>query len=156
MSNAKPVPEGMHTVTPHLVVRGAAKAIDFYKQAFGAEELGRSATPDGRIMHAAIRVGDSVIFLADEFTEMGGPKAPEPGKSPVTLHLYLSDVDASFDRAVRAGANVKTPVADMFWGDRYGQVTDPFGHTWSLATHKEDLSREEADRRGREFFAKAG
>ncbi len=87
---------------------------------------------------------------------MGGPKAPEPGKSPVVLHLYLPDVDASFDRAVRAGANVKTPVADMFWGDRYGQVTDPFGHTWSLATHKEDLSREEADRRGREFFAKAG
>ncbi len=156
MSNAKPVPEGMHTVTPHLVVRGAAKAIDFYKQAFGAEELGRSATPDGRIMHAAIRVGDSVIFLADEFTEMGGLKAPEPGKSPVVLHLYLPDVDASYDRAVRAGANVKMPVADMFWGDRYGQVTDPFGHTWSLATHKEDLSREEADRRGREFFAKAG
>lgn len=156
MSKVKPVPEGMHTVTPHLVVRGADKAIDFYKRAFGAEELRRSPAPDGRIMHAAIKVGDSVLFLADEFPEMGGCRAPAPGQSPVTLHLYVEDVDSLFDRAVNAGAKVKMPLMDAFWGDRYGQVTDPFGHTWSLATHKEEVSEQEIDRRGKQFFAKAG
>jgi uncharacterized glyoxalase superfamily protein PhnB len=152
---AKPIPEGMHTITPHVVVNGAAKAIDFYKRAFGAEELGRFPTPDGKIMHAAVRIGDSVLFMADEFPDMGGSKAPAPGQSPVTLHLYVEDVDSVFNRATTAGAAVKMPIMDAFWGDRYGQITDPFGHTWSLATHKEDLSAEEMRRRGEQFFAKA-
>ncbi len=155
MSSAKAIPEGMHTITPQLVVHNASKAIEFYKEALGAEELHRALTPDGRVMHSQIRIGDSPLFITDEFPEMGGPAAPEPGRSPVTLHLYVEDVDNLFDRAVKAGAKVSMPLADMFWGDRYGQVTDPFGHTWSLATHKEDVSAPELDARANKLFAKA-
>jgi uncharacterized glyoxalase superfamily protein PhnB len=139
------VPKDMHTVTPHLVCEGAADAIEFYKKAFNAIELMRLPGPNGRVMHASIKIGDSTIMLADDFPEYGGlgPKALKG--SPVTLHLYTPDVDASFKQAVAAGATVKMEVADMFWGDRYGQVTDPFGHHWSLATHIKDVSPEEMD-----------
>ncbi len=149
--SAKPVPPGYHTITPHIVVRGAAKAIDFYKRAFGAVELFRHATPDGRLMHAEIRIGDSIVMIGDAFPEMGcaGPE----GHSPVTLHLYVPDVDAAFVRAVEHGATVKMPVADMFWGDRYGQLADPFGHSWSVATHVRDVSPQEMEKAAAEMFS---
>ncbi|MRW89390.1 VOC family protein [Duganella sp. FT80W] len=143
--NAKvqPIPEDMHTVTPHLVCEGAAAAIEFYKKAFNAVELMRLPGPNGRVMHAGIKIGDSTIMLADDFPEYGGlgPKALKG--SPVTLHLYVLDTDAAFQQAVDAGASVRMPPADMFWGDRYAQVTDPFGHHWSIATHIKDLTPEE-------------
>jgi uncharacterized glyoxalase superfamily protein PhnB len=143
-SNTKPIPEGMHSVTPHLVCAGAADAIEFYKKAFGAVEEARLPGPQGRIMHAMIRIGDSAVMLVDEMPEWGalGPKALKG--SPVTIHLYVNDVDAFVARAVKAGAKVTMPVADMFWGDRYGKIEDPFGHHWSVATHVRDVSMEEA------------
>lgn len=139
-SPVKPIPEGMHTITPHLVCAGAADAIGFYVKAFGAVELGRMPGPDGKLMHAQVKIGDSMLMLVDEMPQWGalGPKALKG--SPVTLHLYVPDVDASFAQAVAAGATVTMPVTDMFWGDRYGQVQDPFGHNWSIATHKRDLT----------------
>jgi PhnB protein len=144
----KPIPEGCHTITPHLVVKGASQAIEFYKKAFGAEELGRMPGPDGKtIIHASIQIGDSRLFLVDEIPEMG-LLGPETGRrSPVTIHLYVEDVDSVFEAAVAAGAKQDMPPADMFWGDRYGKVVDPFGHEWSLATHKEDLTPEEIAKR---------
>ena len=145
-AKVNPIPEGMHTLTPHLVCDNAAKAIEFYKKAFGAEEGGRLPGEDGKIMHAMMRIGDSAFMLADEFPDWGslGPNALKG--TPVTLHLYVKDVDAAFARAVDAGAVVKMPLADMFWGDRYGIVTDPCGHHWSLATHVKDVSPEEMQR----------
>jgi PhnB protein len=142
-TKVKPVPEGMHTVTPHLCCAGAAEAIDFYVKAFGAEEMCRVPGPNGKLMHAAITIGDSLVFLFDEMPEHGalGPKAV--GGTSVTIHLQVEDVDAAFDRAVKAGATVKMPVADMFWGDRYGNVEDPWGHSWSIASHVRDVSMEE-------------
>ena len=139
-TSVKPIPDDMHTVTPHLVCAGAADAIEFYKKAFGATELARLPTPEGKIMHAAVKIGDSTVMLNDEFPDWGalGPKARK-GTS-VTLHVYVTDVDAAFERAVKAGATVKLPLQDMFWGDRYGIVEDPFGHNWSLATHVRDLT----------------
>jgi uncharacterized glyoxalase superfamily protein PhnB len=133
----------MHTVTPHLVCAGAADAIEFYKKAFGAVEGGRLPGPNGRLMHAMIRIGESVVMLVDEMPEWGalGPKALKG--SPVTIHLYVEDVDAVVKRAVDAGAKVTMPVADQFWGDRYGKLEDPFGHHWSVATHLRELSAEE-------------
>ena len=151
------IPPGMHTITPHLTVNNAAMAIDFYKQAFGAQELGRSATPDGRLMHAALKIGDSNLMLNDEFPEMGGARAPQPGaKLPYVLHLYWEDVDKAWDRAVKAGAKVAMPLTNMFWGDRYGHLQDPFGFTWAMASRVEDVSPEEADRRGKEMFSGVG
>ena len=137
------IPEGMHVLTPHIICAGAADAIGFYQRAFGAEELMRLAGPDGRLAHAAIRIGDSTLMLVDEMPEYGafGPKALKG--SPVTLHLFVPDVDAAVARAVEAGARVVMPVADQFWGDRYGQVEDPFGHRWSIATHLRDLTPEQ-------------
>ncbi len=136
MSNpqVKPVPDWMHTVTPHLVCAGAADAIEFYKKAFDATEMIRLPGPDGKLMHACIRIGDSAVMLVDEFPDWGsfGPKSLKG--SPVTIHLYVEDVDAAFERAVSAGATIKMPLEDMFWGDRYGKVTDPFGHDWSFST----------------------
>jgi PhnB protein len=139
----KPVPEGMHTVTPHLTCAGAAAAIEFYKRAFQAEELARMAAPDGKLMHAMVRIGDSAVMLVDEFPDYGavGPKTLKG--SPVTLHLYVNDVDTFVRRAVDAGAKITMPLADMFWGDRYCQLEDPFGHRWSVATHVRDLTPEE-------------
>jgi PhnB protein len=154
---ANPIPDGHHTITPHLVIDGASEAIEFYKRAFGAEELCRMPFPgpDGqmKVGHAALQVGDSRLFLADECPQAGvtGPN----GGSPVTIHLYVTDADAVFGRAVEAGATVAMPLADMFWGDRYGQVVDPFGHRWSIATHLEDLTPEQMEERKAAAFAGA-
>ena len=139
----KPIPEDMHTLTPHLVCDGAAAAIEFYRKAFGAVEASRLPGPDGRLAHAMVRIGDSALMLSDEWPDMGslGPKSLK--SSPVTLHLYVADVDATVAQAVAAGATVTLPVADMFWGDRYGRLRDPFGHEWSVATHLRDLSPQE-------------
>ncbi len=145
----KPVPEGFHTVTPHLVIKGAAAAIEFYKKAFGAEEVLRMPGQGDGIMHAEIRIGDSHIMLNDEFPEFGKKGPLSIGGTPVTLHLYVNDVDAVFARAVKAGAKVTMPVADMFWGDRYGALEDPYGHHWSIGTHKEDLTPEECMERAK-------
>jgi uncharacterized glyoxalase superfamily protein PhnB len=130
----------MHSVTPHLVCAGAADAIEFYKKAFGAAETGRMPTPDGRLMHGSIRIGDSAIMLVDEMPEHGvlGPKSLKG--SPVTVHLYVVDVDKFTDRAAAAGAKITKPVEDTFWGDRYAQLEDPFGHRWSVATHVRDVT----------------
>ena len=151
----KPIPEGYHSVTPYLIIKGAADAIEFYKKAFGATELFRFPAPDGKIGHAEIKIGDSPIMLADEFAEMGykGPQAL--GGSPVSLMIYLEDVDTVFNRAVEAGASVKEAVQDKFYGDRTGTLTDPFGHLWHVATHKEDDSMEEMEERAKAASAKA-
>jgi len=143
MTKVKPIPDGMHSVTPHLICAGAADAIEFYKKAFGAVDLGRLAGPKGKLMHAAIRIGDSTVMLVDEMPEWGafGPKSLKG--SPVTIHLYVQDVDASVARAVAAGAKITMPLDDMFWGDRYCKVEDPFGHHWSIATHIREVSPEE-------------
>jgi PhnB protein len=141
--HAKPLPDGVHTVTPHLVCAGAADAIEFYKKAFNAVELIRLSGPQGKLAHAAIRIGDSTVMLMDEFPDWGsfGPRSLKG--SPVTIHLYVEDVDAAVQRAVAAGAKITMPVKDMFWGDRYGQLEDPFGHRWSIATHIRDVSQED-------------
>ncbi len=146
-SRVKPIPEGYHTATPYLIIKGAARAIEFYKKAFGATELMRMAQPDGRIGHAEIRIGNSPIMLADEVPEMGHRSPQSLGGSPVSILLYVEDVDALFNQAVSAGAKVERPVQDQFYGDRTGGVTDPFGHVWCIATHKEDVSPEEMRKR---------
>lgn len=142
-SRTSPIPEGMHAVTPHLICAGAADAIEFYKKAFGAVEKVRMPGPEGKLMHAMVQIGDSAVMLVDEFPDYGssGPKSLKG--SPVTLHLYVEDVDATVARAVDAGAKITMPVEDMFWGDRYGKIEDPFGHQWSVATHIRDVGPEE-------------
>jgi len=139
----KKIPEGMHSLTPHLVCAGAAGAIEFYKKAFNAKEEARLPGPDGKLMHAAVRIGDSTLMLMDENLDCGaaGPKALKG--SPVVIHLYVEDADATVKQAAAAGAKVTMPVQEMFWGDRYGQLEDPYGHRWSVATHVRDLSPEE-------------
>ena len=143
MNRLKAIPDGMHSLTPHLVCRGAAAAIEFYGRAFGAIELFRLPGPDGRLIHACVRIGDSQLFLFDEMLERGalGPQALHG--TPVTLHLQVEDADAAFARAIQAGGTVSMPLADMFWGDRYGRLTDPFGHSWSIATHMREVRPEE-------------
>ena len=141
--SVKPIPDGYHTLTPALTVRDAARAIDFYKQAFGAIERGVMKGPDGKVMHAELMIGDSVLMLADEFPQYGALSPQSIGGSAMTLHIYVDGVDAAFDRAVKAGAEVEMPVMDQFWGDRYGKLKDPFGHKWSIATHTKDLSMDE-------------
>jgi PhnB protein len=143
----KPIPDGYYTVTPYLIVRDAARALEFYKKAFGATELLRLADPSGRIGHAEIKIGNSPVMLADEHPEMGIRGPQSIGGSAVIIGLYVEDVDALFGRAVAAGATVTRPVKDQFYGDRAGTVTDPFGHVWSIATHKEDVSPEEIRKR---------
>src|SRR5437868_13558008 len=145
----KPIPEGYHTVTPSLVVNDGARALDFYKRAFGAQERFRMEGPPGKIGHAEIKIGDSMIMLSDEFPGMGARSPQSLGGSPVTIFLYVNDVDTAFKQAVDAGAKVEMPLADMFWGDRFGRVSDPFGHLWAMATHKEDLTPEEIDKRAK-------
>ncbi len=153
--SVSPVPEGFHTVTPHLVIRGAKQAIEFYKKALGAQELARMESPDGKIGHAELKIGDSIIFLADEFPGApGAPKSPQSvGACTTVLNLYVPDVDATFKQAISAGAKETMPVADMFWGDRYGTFTDPYGHAWGVATRKEILSKEEVEKRSAAFWA---
>jgi PhnB protein len=142
-AQVKPVPDGMHSVTPHLICAGAADAIEFYKKAFGAIELTRLPAQSGKLLHASIRIGDSTVMLSDEFPAMGGLGPKSLKASPVTIHLCVEDADALAARAVAAGAKVTMPVADMFWGDRYGQLEDPFGHRWSVGTHVRDVKPEE-------------
>jgi len=149
----KPIPDGYHNVTPSLTVRGADRAIAFYRRAFGAEERMRLASTDGtKIMHAELQIGDSIVMLSDEFPEMGARSPEALGGTPGSLFLYVDDVDRVFARAVEAGGVAQVPVQDMFWGDRFGSLVDPFGHVWGIATHKKDLTpeqiREGAARRG--------
>src|SRR2546427_12679815 len=145
-TTVKPIPVGYHTVTPYLIIKGAADAIDFYKRAFGATELFRM-DHDGKIGHAEIKIGDSPIMLADESPEMGHRSPQSLGGSPVSILLYVEDVDSLFNQAVSAGAKVQKPVQDQFYGDRIGGVTDPFGHVWYIRTHKEEVSPEEMRKR---------
>ena len=146
-NKVKPIPEGYHTATPYLIVKDAARAIEFYKKAFGATELMRMPGPGGKIGHAEIKIGDSPIMLADEVPGMGFRSPESLGGSPISILLYVEDVDVVFSEALAAGAKVQRPVADQFYGDRTGGVTDPFGHVWYIATHKEDVSPEEMKKR---------
>jgi PhnB protein len=155
-----PIPQGFHSLTPHLVCKGGAQAIDFYKKAFGAEEIFRLSAPDGTLIHAQLRVGDSMLLLTDECPQMGAFAPQKPGSSPVTIHVSVADADASVARAVAAGAKSTMPVTEMFWGARYGVLLDPYGHSWSVATQVKSLSPDEI-RAGleaamREPIAKAG
>jgi len=147
MSKVKAVPDGYGTVTPYMAIRDAARAIEFYNKAFGAEELFRMPGPGGRVLHAEIQIGNSRIMLGEESLEQGAPSPQTLGGSATGLLLYVTDVDASFNRAVKAGCTAEMPPTDMFWGDRYGKLADPFGHKWSIATHKEDVTPEEIARR---------
>ena len=149
---AAATPKGYHTVTPSLFVAGAARAIDFYKKALGAEELMRFPGPDGKIMHAEIKVGDSIIMLADEMPDMGGKGPKSIGGTPVSFFVYGEDVDAAWKRAIDAGAREVVPLADQFWGDRTGCLEDPFGHQWWLATHVQDLTPEEIRKNAEAHF----
>lgn len=151
----KAIPEGYHSVTPYLIIDGAASAIEFYKNAFGATELFRFPAPEGRIGHAELQIGTSRIMLADEYPDMGYRGPVSLGGTPVSLMLYVEDVDAVVDRAVKAGASLERPVADQFYGDRVGGLTDPFGHVWHVATHVEDVSGEEMQRRAAAKSAEA-
>jgi len=153
----KPVPDGYHTLTPFLTCRDAARAIEFYKQAFSAEVRGGGVAkgPDGKVMHAELKIGDSVIMLSDEYPEFGSLSPQSIGGSAMGLHIYVDGVDAAFERAVKAGAKVDMPVMDQFWGDRYGKLTDPFGHKWSIATHVKDMSEDEMKKGMDEAMAKA-
>ncbi|OFZ20525.1 MAG: glyoxalase [Bdellovibrionales bacterium GWB1_55_8] len=150
----KPIPEGYHSLTPHIVVKDAERAINFYKQAFGAIETARMSSPDGkRVVHAELKIGDSPIMLGEEMGP-GGKAAETLGGSPVSLYFYVSDVDQSYKKALEAGGKEYEGLADMFWGDRCGTLQDPFGYYWTIATHREDLSQKEMEERGKEFFAK--
>jgi PhnB protein len=149
----KAVPEGFHALTPHITVKDAARAIDFYQKAFGAEVLRISHGPEGKVMHADLKIGDSILMLNDEFPEWGAV-GPPTGASGVIIHMYLENVDAAFERVVSAGATVKMPLGDAFWGDRYGAVVDPFGHTWSLASKVKDVSKDELNKASQELFAR--
>jgi uncharacterized glyoxalase superfamily protein PhnB len=144
MSKVKAIPEGYHSLTTFLSLTGADQAIEFYKKAFGAEERGRFAGPDGKLMHAEIKIGDSIVMLGEAMMD-----APSSG----TVHLYVENADQAFERALKAGATVKMPLADQFWGDRYGVVSDPFGQKWSIASHKEDVPMEEMRKRAAALFA---
>lgn len=141
--SVKPIPDQYHSITPYMTVRDAARAIEFYKQAFGAKERGVMKGPDGKVMHAELMIGDSIIMLGDEMPEFGALSPQSTGGAGMGLHIYVDGVDAAFDRAVKAGARVDMPVSDQFWGDRYGKLTDPFGHKWSIATHTKDMSADE-------------
>ena len=152
-TSKKPIPEGFHSVTPSIVVRDAARAIEFYKKALGAKERMRMAGPDGKVMHAELQIGDSVIFLGDEMPQSPSKSPQTLGGSTGALHLYVQDVDQAFQKAIEAGGKVAMPVADQFWGDRYGSFVDPFGHVWGLGTHKEDLTNDEVEERAKAFFA---
>lgn len=151
----KPIPEGFHTLTPYLIVNDGAKAIQFYKDAFGASVVSRNAMPDGKIMHAQLKIGDSMLMLSDEFPEQGCPtKAPLSLKGTTAMvNIYSKDVDTLFAKAEKAGAKVLMPLADMFWGDRYGQLQDPFGHIWSIASHIKDVTEEEINEAAADCFS---
>ncbi|CAN5890225.1 Dot/Icm type IV secretion system effector PhnB [soil metagenome] len=147
MANVKPIPEGYHSVTPYLIINGAADAIEFYKKAFGATELFRMPQPDGKVGHAEIKIGDSPIMLSDEHPEMGYTSPTTLGGTPVSIMIYVDDVDTIFKQAIAAGGEQQKPVQDQFYGDRSGSLKDPFGHVWHVATHVEDVSPEEIEKR---------
>jgi PhnB protein len=153
-SKVKPVPDGYHTVSPYLCVNDAERAIQYYQKAFGAKETMRMHGPQGKIAHAELKIGDSVIMLADEMPQSGLRSPQALGGTTSSIFLYVNDVDHTYDQAVAAGARADMPPQDMFWGDRYGKLTDPFGHSWALATHKEDVAPAEMERRGKEAMAK--
>jgi PhnB protein len=152
----KPIPAGYHSLTPYLAVEDAAKAIEFYKDAFGAEEVVRMPGPDGKIAHAELQLGDSKLMLSDPFPQSDVRPPSERGGPTASIFFYVEDVDAAFEQAQRAGAEVVTDLEDMFWGDRFGTLSDPFGHVWSLATHKEDLSEQEMAERSKAAMAEMG
>ena len=152
----KAIPEGFNSISAHLVVRDCAKAIEFYKKAFGAEQIFAMPSPDGKIMHAEMKFGNSTLMMCEEMPEMGATSPQALNGSAVTVHLYVEDADKTFDQAVEAGATATMPLMDAFWGDRYGKVTDPFGHQWEICTHKEDLTPQEIGKRAGEFFANMG
>lgn len=154
----KPIPPGYGTITPSLTLKNTQKALDFYKKAFGAQVIDNMKTPDGKgTMHATMRIGDNIIMMGDEMPGEHCSKSAETmGGSPVSLFVYLPNVDASFQQAVKAGASITMPVADMFWGDRCGGLKDPFGYTWMLATHVRDLTQSEIEQGAQEFFSQAG
>lgn len=157
MAKVKPIPDGFRSVTPHLVTRSAAQAIDFYKQAFGAVERYRMPGPGNTIMHAEIAIGDSIVMLGEESPMCPESKCPASlGGSSTTISLYVPDADKAFDRAVKAGAKVEMPVTDMFWGDRYGMVTDPSGHRWAIMTHVKDMTPDEIMKAGAAFMSSMG
>lgn len=157
MNQVKKIPEGYHSITPSLIVKGGLKAIDYYKKVFGAKVRGPMMTPDGKaVAHAELQIGDSKLMLSDEFPNMKMLSPSSVGGTPVSLYLYVDDVDNTFNLAVAEGATVLSPVADQFWGDRHGNLIDPFGHIWSLATHVKDLSEEEMKKAAEEAFSKMG
>ncbi len=153
---AKPIPQGYHTISPSLTVDGAAEAIEFYKRAFGATERMRMAMPDGKIAHAELDIGDSVVMLNDSLPQTSVQSPKQLGGTTASVFLYVEDVDSVVQDAIDAGATVTMPVADQFWGDRFGTVSDPYGHHWAIATHVEDLTPEEIAERGREAMASMG
>lgn len=153
-TKSSPVPKGYHTVTPGLALRDTAGAIEFYKKAFGAKEIGRMPGPDGKIMHAELKIGDSTIMVGEEMPQMVHQSPQTLGGTAVNLYVYVKDVDKAFDQAVNAGASVIMPVSDMFWGDRHGALKDPYGHSWGLATRKRNLSTKQMMQAAQEFFAK--
>jgi uncharacterized glyoxalase superfamily protein PhnB len=146
VSNVRAVPESFHTLTPHITVRDAAKAIEFYKKALDAQALHVSTAPNGKVLHATLKIGDSLLMLNDEFPEWGGALAPRGEAPGFAIHVYVENVDKLFAQAVAAGAVVKMPLMDQFWGDRYGHIVDPYGFRWALATHVRDVSPEEMER----------
>jgi PhnB protein len=154
MPQVKPIPEGYHTITPYLAVSNGAKAIEFYKQAFGAVEMVRMPAPGGGVMHAELKIGDSMFMLGEEWPEALIKSPRTLGGSSVSFYFYIENVDAAWDRAVKAGARIVRPLADMFWGDRTGQLEDPFGHAWSPAQHVKDPTPEEIEKGQEEFFAR--
>jgi len=155
-TQAKPIPQGYHSATPYLTLNDAARAIEFYKRAFGAQEVMRMDGPDGKIGHAELKIGDSIIMLGDEMPGMGNRSPQSLGGTTSGILLYVENADTVFKQAVSAGAQVEAPLADMFWGDRYGRLKDPFGHSWSVATHKEDVAPAEMSKRMQEAVAKMG
>lgn len=151
--STQPIPQEFHTATPYITVRNAAQAIDFYKKALGAQERSRMVGPDGKVSHAEIKIGDSIIFLADESPSMGNKSPQTLGGTPSSIYLYVPDVDKAFQRAVDAGGTVTMPVTDMFWGDRFGNFTDPYGHKWSIATRVQEMTEQEVEEGAKKFYA---
>ncbi len=152
--SVKPVPDGFHTITPNLLCRNAERAIEFYKTVFGASELMRLPGPGGKIMHCELKIGNSILFVNDDFTQSTGDTPARSSLSSTSLFLYVEDVDTVFNRALKAGATVDMPLQDMFWGDRFGKISDPSGHVWGLATRKEDVTPTEMERRSASVMRK--
>ncbi len=148
-----PIPDGFHTITPALVVNNSKEAIEFYKKAFDANEIFQMSAPDGKTMHAMIKIGDSFVMMSDEFPDMGYKSPTSIGGTAVTISLYVEDADKIFNQAVKAGAKIAMPIMDAFWGDRFGTVIDPYGHLWAIATHQKDISPDELKKASDQYYA---